>query len=94
MKMIEKEGDIIYATERAFCKSTMLVTLLNKFGSAEGFDKILAVIKKEDTSLEHVYYLIDMLSKSGSLYHRSFVNVYWNCLRDAVQAKVLAATAQ
>jgi hypothetical protein len=44
MKMLEKEGDIIYATERASCKSTMLVTLLNKFGDSEGFDKILAII--------------------------------------------------
>ncbi len=94
MRMLAHEGELIYATERAACKSTMLVALLNKFGAADGFDKLLAVVRRAETSLEHVYYLLDMLSKAASLYHRSFVRQFWPRLRDAVQAKLLGATSQ
>lgn len=35
--MVQSPGEIIFATERTKCKSTMLVSLLNEFGHAQGF---------------------------------------------------------
>jgi len=45
--MLSAPGDIIYATERTKCKSTIFVAMLNKFGSEQGFEKILSTIRNE-----------------------------------------------
>jgi len=45
--MLAKAEDTIYATERYKCKSTVFVSMLNKFGAEKGYDKILATITHE-----------------------------------------------
>ena len=91
--MLTGEGQIIYAVERAYrCKSTVLVSVLNLFGQAQGFDEILEVISDPNTSLEHVTDLLILISGSVDMYHKSFVDSYFSALNTAVQEKILSAT--
>ena len=74
--MLASPDDVIFATERARCKSTMMVSLLNKFGEAQGFEKLLARLQEEDTTLEHAFYMVDCLAKCGFMLHKSFVDKF------------------
>lgn len=91
MAMIKSENEVIYAAERISCKSILLRDLINSFGQNEGFQKVLDIIAKEDTTLEHVFYILDWMSKCSKMFHRSFVLQYWQKLLDTVQDKVLQA---
>lgn len=51
MELIEQEGQVIVAVERDICKSKFLVELLVRFADAQGFESILGVLAKAETSL-------------------------------------------
>ena len=70
----------------------MFTEMMNQFGATGGFEDILKVIAAPDTTLTHVFYLCDMLSKCQRMYHKSFVDNYFHRLADAVEQKLLSAT--
>jgi hypothetical protein len=84
LKMLNKEEDTIYATERNKCKSTVLVNMLNKFGNELGYEKILATIKHEATSIDLVYYLVVAIGNCVENYHKAFLDKYCERFRDAI----------
>ena len=51
MEQITEEGTVLVAVERDSCKSQLLVELLARFAEAQGFESILEVVAKEETSL-------------------------------------------
>jgi hypothetical protein len=61
MEMLKEEGEIIYATERFKCKSTVLAHVLNIFGESRGFEKILEVIKDPETELQFMHDLVQCI---------------------------------
>ena len=85
MAMIENEGEIIYVTERSTCKCTMFTEMVNKFGAAGGFENFLRIIAAPETSLTHVFYIVDLLSKCQRMYHKSFIDHYFTRLADTVE---------
>jgi hypothetical protein len=118
MKMIENEGDIIYATERGSiviktctlecctsvpkkicqkpaketsCKSTVLCSVINTFGESKGFDRMIAAIERSDTSLEVIHDFVVFLSGAVDVYHKSFVDQYFEKLSTAIELKLLSA---
>jgi hypothetical protein len=91
LKMLSAPGDVIYATERTKCKSTVFVAMLNKFGSEQGFDKILSTIQHEQSGMDLVYFLVVALGNCAESYHKSFLDKYCEPLKDAVQNKILNA---
>jgi len=72
----------------------LLVGLLNDFGNAQGFQKMLGFIQREQASLEHVFYFVDALCKCQLMFHKSFISHYFEDVRKVVEAKVLRATEQ
>ena len=45
-----------------------------------------------DVSLEHLCAMVGFFVKSHQMYHKQFVDAYYDRFRDAVQAKLLSAT--
>lgn len=87
--MLAKVEDIIYATERYKCKSTVFVNMLNKFGSEQGYEKILATINHESTSIDLVYYLVVALGNCVENYHKAFLDKYFERFKVAIESKIL-----
>lgn len=94
MAMIESEDQKFFATERYTCKSTAFVATINKFGHAEGFEYLLNLIKKPETSLNNLNYIVSFFAKSQAMYHRQFVDDYYDRFQSAVKDKLLSATSQ
>ena len=44
MEQITEEGTVIVAVERDICKSPLLVELLTRFSTAQGFESLLEVL--------------------------------------------------
>jgi hypothetical protein len=63
----------------------MLVDALNNFGKAEGFEHILSAIEHPESSIELVCFLVDMLSNATHLYHKSFIDNYFERLVNSVR---------
>jgi hypothetical protein len=59
--MLKEEGEVIYASERFKCKSTVLARVLNIFGESRGFEKILEIIRNPETSLQFVHDLVQCI---------------------------------
>ena len=91
MEQITEEGAIIVAVERDSCKSRQLVELLARFAEGQGFESILEVLAKEETSLQGVHDLVMIVSGCAALYHKSFVDSYFERLKDAVESKLESA---
>jgi hypothetical protein len=72
----------------------MLVSLLNDFGHAQGFQKMLSFIQRDKASLEHVFYFVDALCKCQLTFHKSFIDHYFEDMRKIVETKLLRATEQ
>lgn len=90
--MITEEIPRIFATERYSCKSSFLVETINQFGEAGGYESLLTLVSKPEISLEYVYHLVSFFVKSHSLYHRQFVDDFYDRLRNTVEAKLLGVT--
>ena len=93
MEMITEEVPRIFATERYSCKSSFLVEIINKFGEAGGYESLLNLLSKPEISLEYVYQLVSFFVKSHSLYHRQFVDNFYDRLRDTVEIKLLGVSS-
>jgi len=83
--MLAKAEDTIYATERYKCKSTVFVSMLNKFGAEQGYDKILATITHEKTSIDLIYFLTVALGNCVENYHKSFLDSFCHRYREALE---------
>jgi len=90
--MVETEGQIIYATNRKDCQSSVLVTLLTKFGQSQGFEKIIQLCNNKDSSMEHIADLIVCISGCTNMYHKSFIDSYFVRLSKAVETKILTSS--
>jgi len=93
MAMLTEPDQHIYATERSSCKSTFFVELVNKFGDAGSFNHLLSTLSDPSTSLQDVYHLVCFFTKSHSVYHKQFVDAFYDPLRQAVETKLLSATS-
>ena len=45
LAMLEQEGQIMFAVDRAVCHSELFVELLCRFGQAEGFESLLGILE-------------------------------------------------
>ena len=55
---------------------------------------MLTVMQRKDTTLEHVFYMLDCLAKCEPLLHKSFVDSFFDRMRKAVEDKVMLASEQ
>ena len=92
MAMLQREGDVIFVTERPTCRSVMFTEMINDFGRAGGFEDILKLIASPKTTLTHVYYIVEMLSNCQRMYHKSFIDNYFARLADTVEEKLANAS--
>ena len=93
MAMITEETQKIFATERYTCKSSFYVAMVNRFGKGEGFEHLLKLIVKQEVSLENLFFMVSFFVKSHQMYHKQFVEAYYDRFRDAVEMKLLSATS-
>ena len=70
----------------------MFLDMVNKFGEDGGFENILKVIGSPNTSLTHIFYIVDLLSKCQRMYHKSFVDNYFQRLADTIEEKIVNTT--
>ena len=70
MAMITSPETKIFATERYTCKSTFLVAIFNKFGEQGGFESLLKMIAKPEVSIDNLFYMVSLFSKSEQMYHK------------------------
>ena len=52
--------------------------MINKFGHAEGFEYLLKLIRKPETSLNNLNYIVNFFAKSQAMYHKQFVDDYYD----------------
>ena len=93
MDMITEETPRIFANIRYTCKSSFVVDTINRFGEAEGFENLLKIISKPEISLEYVYQIVIFIVKSHAIYHKQFVDDFYDRLKDTVEAKLLSVTS-
>ena len=55
---------------------------------------MLKVIAAPQTSLAHVFYICDMLSKCQRMYHKSFVDNWFTRFADTIEEKIVNATEE
>lgn len=82
----------MFATERYSCKSQVFVGLLNKLGHEGTYERMLALISRPDVSIENLHTLVTCFGECQALYHKQFVDNYYERFADAVEAKLLSAT--
>ena len=90
-------GKQIYCIpRRRYCTSTVMIELYNDFGERGGFQKILTTIgnKEKQTSLEMLFYYMDILSKTFGSLHKNFAETFVPQLKEAVSSCILNAPAQ
>ena len=90
--MLESPDSIIFSTERHSCKSTMLVQMLNKFGQEDGFKHMLDCVARESTTLDTVFYIVDIIAKVQDMLHKSFIDSFYARLRKVVEVKLSGAS--
>jgi hypothetical protein len=94
MSMIKTEGEVIFATERTCCKSSLLVAIINNLGKEKVFEKILIEIKKPESSLEYVHDLMECIHNAIDVFHYSFASTFIPQLCDTVKTKLLSSTTK
>ena len=90
--MITEPGQRIYAVERYSCKSSVFIALFNKFGNEGAFESLLSLIAHPETSLENLRDIVSFFVESQTVFHKQFVDSYYERFSDAVEAKLLSAT--
>jgi hypothetical protein len=88
------EDTSYFVTERVRCSSTAFISMVNKFGNENGFLKILETIKHEATSINYVYYLVDLIGHLSENLHKSFLDRFLEKLRETVEFKLLNMNEQ
>ena len=83
-----------YVTERVRCSSSVFISMVNKFGQENGFEKILATIKHEATSINYVYYLVDLMGNLSENLHKSFLDRFLEKFRQSVEYRLLNMNEQ
>ena len=94
LEMIEQVGQVIVAVERTQQKSLLLTELLVCFADASGFESLLEVIAKPETDLKAVRDLVKIVSESHKLFHKTFVDLFFQRLRETVEAKLKSANEE
>lgn len=92
MAMLKSEDQKIFSVERYMCKSEAFVANVNKFGEAGGFESLLKMLSKADVSLESVFQIVSFFVKSHAMYHKQFVDDFYDRFSEALEAKLLSAT--
>ncbi len=93
MAMITDDTQKIYATERYSCKSSVFASSINKLGHAGFFQNLLTEIGEAETSLESVYDMVSFFTKSHAIYHKQFVDDFYEKFSQTVETKLLSATS-
>ena len=91
LQMIEQEGQMIVAVVRDTCPSLLLVELVVRFAEAQGYESILEVLARQETSLKGVHDLVEIVNDCSSLYHKTFVDAYFDRLCEVLEAKLQSA---
>ena len=89
--MVEQEGQVIVAVVRDSCRSQLLVELVVRFSEALGFESLLEVLARQETSLKGVHDLVAIVHDCGGLLHKTFVDTYHDRLLQVVEAKLQSA---
>ena len=55
---------------------------------------MLSFIRRDQASLENVFYFVDALCKCQLMFHKSFIDHYFEDMRKVVETKLLRATEQ
>ena len=90
--MITDPKQKIFATERYCCKSEVFVGMLNKLGLEGAYERILTLIERPDVSIENLHTLVGCFSECSAIYHKQFVDNYYDRFAAVVQTKLLSAT--
>jgi hypothetical protein len=53
---------------------------------------MLSFIQRDQASLEHVFYFVDAICKCSVMFHKSFIDHYFESMRKVVETKLLHAT--
>ena len=91
LAMVEQEGQVIVAVVRDSCRSQLLVELVVRFSEALGFESLLEVLARQETSLKGVHDLVAIVHDCGGLLHKTFVDTYHERLLQVVEAKLQSA---
>lgn len=86
------EGRTIYAITRPnHCKSVFMIRMINKFGEAGGFDRILERIQNQVNwaPIETTSLMVTLLGNISSTLHREFALEYIPKLQEAVWTNLL-----
>lgn len=51
------------------------------------------MIRSPDVSLENLFYIVSMFTKNQSMYHKQFVDSFYDDFKDAVEFKLLSVTS-
>jgi len=59
-----------------------------RFSEAQGFQSVLEVLGKQETSLKGVHDLLTIVTGCSELYHKTFVDVFFDRLCEVVETKL------
>ena len=92
LKMVEEEGQVIVAVPRRTTSSSqLLLDLLKRFDEANGYDHLIEALGKPETSLHNLKELISIVSQCSELFHKTFIDKFFDRIKDAAEAKLLNA---
>ena len=92
MKMIEEEGQVIVAVPRRTTSSSqLLLELLKRFDEANGYDHLIVALGRPETSLHNLKELISIVSQCSELFHKTFIDKFFDRIKDAAEAKLINA---
>lgn len=87
-----EDGRTIYAITRpGACKSLFAIRMINRFGEAGGFDKILERINNQENwaPVEIVSLMVTLIGNISGTLHKDFANEYIPRLQEAVWRNLL-----
>ena len=68
--------------------------MVNEFGSNGGYEDIIEFIAAPETSLQDVQTALEFTANVTRLYHKSFIDSYFDRLADTVKHKLLNQTKE
>jgi len=93
--LVTQNNGQIFAVHRKQCRSDLLIRFINTFGALNGFEKIIERIEAENTNSDELRLLahyVECLAKATPVYHKAFVENYFERLEKAARDKILRAT--
>lgn len=91
----DSQGNRIYAVQRKECKSDMINEFLNTFGRLGGFDLMLKRMREVNQDQMELYLVssyIESVASAGPLFHKQFVNEYFDQFLQAVKQSLLGSS--